>query len=391
MKDQIQDIIARFGPRLAGTEAEKKAQEYVASLMQKITDDVRIEPFEAPLTAKFGKMKWYAFAYMISLVLYWLTPGGALIIAFLCATVLVCDLMRNDGIADFLFPLKTSYNVSATLEPQGEVKSTLIFSGHIDSTQECTWWFRLKTYGAHLTVAAGLIIALYPIFLFWDVLSAYLVPSATGVNNWIYFVFVLLSPVTIIYYTFHGDIVVEGACDNLSGVIISKNVVSAFADPNQKGKSTLKNTRIRFISFGAEEKGLRGSTAYSDAHIRELRREDAHLLNTDSIRLADQISIVTGELMSFVTFDKALIAKTEKAFQSKNIPYKKGSLPMGGTDAVPFQQDAIPSLSIIGMNMKSLDPTYHTRLDVIDNVDQKALDYVRDGLIELVRQWDTVS
>ena len=61
---------------------------------------------------------------------------------------------------------------------------------------------------------------------------------------------------------------------------------------------------------------------------------------------------------------------------------------MGGTDAVPFQQDAIPSLSIIGMNMKSLDPTYHTRLDVIDNVDQKALDYVRDGLIELVRQWD---
>ena len=388
MKDQIQDIIARFGPRLAGSEAEKRAQEYVASLMEKITDDVQVEPFEAPLTAKFGKMKWYAFAYMISLVLYWLSPGIALIVAFLCAIVLVCDLMRNDGIADFLFPLKTSYNVSATLEPQGEVHSTLMFSGHIDSTQECSWWYRLKTYGAHLTIAAGLLIALYPVFLFWDVLSSYVLPQAAHVNNWIYFVFVLLSPVTIVYYTFHGDIVVEGACDNLSGVIISKNVVSSFADPNHKGKSILKHTRLRFLSFGSEEKGLRGSTAYSEAHIRELRREDAHLLNTDSIRLADHINIITGELMSFVTFDKALIAKTEAAFQNKSIPYKKAALPMGGTDAVPFQQENIPSLSIIGMNTKSLDPTYHTRLDVIDNVDQKALEHVRDGLIELVKQWD---
>lgn len=388
MKDQIQDIIARFGPRLAGSEAEKKAQEYVASMMLNITDDVRIEPFEAPLTAKFGKMKWYAFGYMISLILFWLAPGLALIISLACATVLVCDLMRNDGIADSLFPLQTSYNVSATIEPQGEVRSTLIFSGHIDSTQECTWWYRLKTYGAHLTVACGLIIALFPIFLMWYIFAEFYVPAAAMVNTWIYFAFVLLSPITIIYYTFHGDIVVEGACDNLSGVIISKNVVSAFADPLQKGKSILKHTRLRFISFGSEEKGLRGSTAYSDAHKGELHREDAHLLNTDSIRLADQINIVTGEMMNFVTFDKALIEKTEHAFQTQNIPYKKGKLPMGGTDAVPFQQNAIPALSIIGMNMKSLDPTYHTRLDVIDNVDQKALEYVRDGLIELVKQWD---
>ena len=388
MKDQIQDIIARFGPRPAGSQAEKNAQEYVASLMQQITDDVQIEAFQAPLTAKFGKMKWYALSYTVALVLFWITPGGALIVSLICAIVLVADLMRNDGIADFLFPLHTSYNVSATLEPQEEVKTTLIFTGHIDSTNECSWWYRLKAYGAHLTIGAGLLIALFPVFLTWFILSEYLVPHALQINNWIYFAFVLLSPITIIYYTFHGDIVVEGACDNLSGVIISKNVVSAFADPAHKGKSILRHTRIRFISFGSEEKGLRGSTAYCEAHKRDLRREDAHILNTDSVRLPGEINIVTGELMSFVTFDKNLVEKTEMAFQSKNIPYKKGKLPMGGTDAIPFQQEAIPALSIIGMNMKSLDPTYHTRLDVIDNVDQQALDYVRDGLIALVRQWD---
>jgi aminopeptidase YwaD len=388
MKDQIQDIIERFGPRLAGSRAEHNAQAYIASQMQQLTDDVRIEPFQAPLTAKFGKMKWYAFSYMLSLFLFWYSPIATLIISIICAVVIVCDLMRNDGIADFLFPMQTSLNVSATLEPQGEVRSTLIFTGHIDSTQECTWWYRLKRYGAHATIATGLIITSFSIFMIWYVISAYLFPQAANVNTWIYFVYVLLSPITIVYYSFHGDIVVEGACDNLSGIIISKNVFTAFADPLKKGRSTLLNTRIRFISFGAEEKGLRGSTAYSKAHLEKLQKENAHILNTDSVRRPDQINIVTGEIMSFVTFDKNLVSKTEHAFLSKDIKVKKGKLPMGGTDAIPFQQRNIPALSIIGMDMKSLDPTYHTRLDTIDNVDQQALNNVRDGLIELVKQWD---
>ena len=388
MKDQIQDIISRFGPRLAGTDAEMKAQHYLASEMKQFADDISIEPFQAPLTAKFGKMKYYASLYLVSLVLFWYSPLAALVVSLVCAIVLVCDLMRNDGIADFLFPLKTSHNVSAILEPEGEVKATLIFSGHMDSTQECTWWYRLKTLGAHLTIACGLIIALFPLFLIWFIVSAHILPSASTFNIWIYSAFVLLSPVTIIYYSFHGDIVVDGACDNLSGTIISKNVVSAFADPNHKGKSTLKNIRIRFISFGSEEKGLRGSTAYIKAHLVSLQKENAHLINTDSVRLPSEICIITGEMMSFVHFDKELVKKVEKAFQSLDIFYKKGALPMGGTDAIPFQQHGIPSLSIIGMNMKSLDPTYHTRLDTLDNVDQTALDNVKVALIEFVRQWD---
>lgn len=388
MKDQIHDIIARFGPLPAGSDTEKKAQEYLATQMRQHTDDVNIESFQAPLTAKFGKMKWYAGTYLLSLILFWISPLSALILSLLCAIVLVCDLMRNDGIADFLFPLKTSYNVYATLEPQEEVRSTLIFSGHIDSTNECTWWYRLKAYGAHLTIACGLLIASFPLFLIWFVIAAHCFQSTVEFNTWLYFAYVLLSPLTIIYFSFHGNIVVDGACDNLSGIVISKNVVAHFADPQRKGYSILKHTRIRFISFGSEEKGLRGSTAFCKTHLAELQKERAHIINTDSVRLPEEINIITGELMSFVTFDKTLVSKTEKAFNSINTPIKKGSLPMGGTDAIPFQQRNIPALSIIGMNMRSLDPTYHTRLDTIENVGQQALTSVRDGLIELVKQWD---
>ena len=60
----------------------------------------------------------------------------------------------------------------------------------------------------------------------------------------------------------HGDNPVHGACDNLSGVSIAFDMLKHFADPNEKGKSTLKNTRIKFVSFGSEETGLTGSTQY---------------------------------------------------------------------------------------------------------------------------------
>jgi hypothetical protein len=80
MKDQIQDIIARFGPRAAGSEAERKAQEYIANDMLRYTDKVEVLPFRSYLTAKFGKMKGYALGYMISLVVFWFSPPIAMMI-----------------------------------------------------------------------------------------------------------------------------------------------------------------------------------------------------------------------------------------------------------------------------------------------------------------------
>ena len=388
MKDQIQDIIARFGPRLAGSQAEKLAQEYIAEKMKGITDAVSIDTFESPLTAKWLKLKWYVLGYMLSLVLFFFSPWSALILAIINATVLICDLMRNDGIADFFFPNLTSWNVTATLEPQDEVQSTLLISGHMDSTKENTWWFRLGKYGGHITVVIGFLIGLLPIVFVLFLLSVAFFPSAVGFCHYLYFGFVILSPLTFIYFTFQDELVVEGACDNLSGVIIAKEVVEHFADKNQKGKSILKNTRLRFISFGSEEAGLRGSAAYVKKHLTQLKTEKAQLLNIDSVRLPEQVSILTGEMMSFVTFDKNLVAKTKAGFESKNIPYKTGSIPMGATDAIPFQHKGIPALTIIGINMESLDPTYHTRLDITENINEQALQNVRDGLVEMVRNWD---
>jgi hypothetical protein len=38
--------------------------------------------------------------------------------------------------------------------------------------------------------------------------------------------------------------------------------------------------------------------------------------------------------------------------------------------------------------MDKLDPTYHTRRDVIGNLNEQALLNCKNGLVEFVKQWD---
>lgn len=61
--------------------------------------------------------------------------------------------MYRDVLTNFPGKLQTSSNVEATIEPTGEVKSTLIFSGHMDSTLEYRWWYK---YGEQSKTDRGL-------------------------------------------------------------------------------------------------------------------------------------------------------------------------------------------------------------------------------------------
>ena len=203
-----------------------------------------------------------------------------------------------------------------------------------------------------------------------------------------FLVFVVRAPSSVAYFNMHGEEPVDGACDNLSGVAIAFDVVKHFADPKNHGKSTLKNTRLKYLRFGREETGLTGSCAYVKVQNAELLKEKAHLVTIDSIRLPEEVCIIKGDPMNGTTYDKNLIARLQKSFGDKNIPIKTGSTPIGGTDGVFFIRAGIPAVSMIGLGMDKLDPTYHTRRDVIANLNPVALENVKSGLIEFVEQWD---
>jgi Zn-dependent M28 family amino/carboxypeptidase len=154
------------------------------------------------------------------------------------------------------------------------------------------------------------------------------------------------------------------------------------------GKSTLRNTRLKFVSFGSEETGLTGSLNYVKLKKEELHRENAHIINIDSIREPQHVCIITKETMNGTVYSDLLIEKVYAGFSSKNIPVKKGATPIGGTDGVFFVRAGLQAVSLIGLSMDKLDPTYHTRRDVIQNLNPVALENVKEGLSQFVVQWD---
>jgi len=380
MIDFIADIIKQFGPRLAGSEAERGAQLFVKTELEKFAPKVELQTFEAALTAKFRKMKIYAVLYWLSVVVFFFNPFIAFILAIINAAITVNDLMRNGTWLDFLYPTLQSCNVTTAIEPQSEVKQTIVFAGHIDSTEECQWWYWLKQWGGYLTFVCGILIVAYAAFCFFEVGARVVFNhSVLSPINWL---FVALAPVQLVYFSFHSKKVVDGASDNLSGTAISFFLLKHFKE------NPLKNTRIRFISFGAEEKGLRGSKAYVQQNIEQLTAENSFVVNIDTIRLVKDISIVSKETMIGVNHNEPLVEGVKASFESLKFPIRVNPLPMGGTDAVPFSMAGIPAISVIGLDTKTLDPTYHTRLDTLDMIEPQSLENVKNALIDFVLKTD---
>jgi hypothetical protein len=379
----ISEIINRFGPRKAGSESEKQAQHFIKSLCEQFSDDVNFLPFDEYLDARFGKLRYYVILYLVSLALYWISPFAALLISAVNVFFIVLDLMMyRDILTNFPGSKQTSSNVEATLEPAGPVKSTIVVSGHMDSTVEYTWWYKLGELGVKLTIAAGVLMALQLAF------NLAIVASPFHASVYVWFGFLALSPITIVYWSMHAEEAVPGAQDNLSGIAIAFEVFKSFADKQVKGRSVLKNTRIRFVSFGSEERGLCGSRAYAKLRKQQLKKENAYLVNIDSVRLVDEVAIVEKELMNGTSHTATLINGLKQSFQAQNIPYKTAMLPIGGTDAVSFARQGLPSVSIIGISAKNYDFTYHTRHDIVENIEPQSLENAKNAILGFVRKWD---
>jgi hypothetical protein len=373
----IEDIITRFGGRYFGSEQERKAQEYTASVFSKYCDTTKTEPFESALESHFQSLKIFCILYAVSLGLYTISLPAAAILATINTILFLGHFVTYRHWLDFLFRKRTSWNTIGDIEPVEEATSTIIVSGHMDSVKEFKWWYKLKHTGAILSVIAGLLFPLISIFLIITVFT-----GRTFTTDIILGIFVLATPILIVYYDMHGETVVDGALDNLTGVAVALEMAKYFS------VNKLKNTRLRVISFGAEEAGLRGSWAYAKAHKEQLLREHALLVNLDTIKEKAHLTVVESELNTLVFYDKENVGLIENSFKATGTGYKKLPITVGATDASAFHILGLPAIAVIGMQSEKLDPSYHTRMDNLNYLDHTGLDAMRDVLIHFIKEWD---
>jgi aminopeptidase YwaD len=75
---------------------------------------------------------------------------------------------------------------------------------------------------------------------------------------------------------------VPGAADNLSACA---TVLATCRFLLENPAFIPQDTEIRFISFGSEEAGLRGSRRYVERHLDELKHLDVRVLNYEVIAI----------------------------------------------------------------------------------------------------------
>ncbi|MDB5227136.1 MAG: hypothetical protein JWN78_1329 [Bacteroidota bacterium] len=373
----IQDIITRFGGRYFGSEQEKNAQYYTADILKKYCDNVVVEEFESPLESHFQSLKIFCIIYVLVLILLKVDVRIAGVLGLLNTILFFGHFVTYRHWLDFLFPKKTSWNVIGNIEPLQTAKTTLIVAGHIDSVKEFKWWYKLKHPGAVLSVIAGFQIVLMGIFAFLNIF----IQAAWFTNIW--WLFAIMTPILIVFYDMHGEEVVHGASDNLTGVALAVEMAKVFS------ARKLQHTRLRLISFGSEEAALRGAFAYAEVHKQQLLDEKAFLFNLDTIKNKEHLTIATSETNTLVFYKKENVQLVEDAFKAVNIPYKKLPLAVGASDASAFHILGLPAVCVIGMCSDKLDPCYHTRLDTIEHIDPEALEAVKEVLIKFIETWDS--
>ncbi len=386
----VSAITERFGPRPPGSDAERAAQAWIGDALAADfgARTVTREPFRAAVGAKFGSLPVFFTAVVLSLPLAWVHLPAAAGLAGLSALLFLGHFVAYRDWLDPFWPKAESANVWADLEPEGPVRGTLVLAGHADSATEFRWWWRWGQAGLLLNLAGGFGLVLPAPILGVLAIFGPSVPELPAWGPWVWGAAVLLALPAVTLATLHGERNVDGAIDNLSGVALARELGRRFALGDRPGQSRLRHTRLRVMSFGSEECGLKGSRAYVRAHREALRAEGAVLINLESFRDDRHLTLLTREVFTGARYPPELNRRLGDAFRASGRAYRENALLVGATDATSFAAAGLPAACLIGLDSDRLDPTYHTRLDHVAQLDPAGMDAAADALERFIVSWD---
>lgn len=152
-----------------------------------------------------------------------------------------------------------------------------------------------------------------------------------------------------------------GAVDDGAGVAITTAAAALIAQLPKRPKRT-----IRVVMFGAEEVGLLGARAYAERHEDNLQN---HVLATESDFGAQTI----WQLVSNVNSEaNILIDEIGKVLSPLGIVRGGSEVPGGGPDIIPLAAKNVPTIRLNQNGMDYFD-LHHTPDDTLDKIDPQEL------------------
>ena len=368
----IKKVCKEIGPRPSGSEAELKAEEFMAKQTGKAADSVLTESFPVATKAFFGWTKIDGvLLFLASLFLLFKMPVVSLVCALIATICLMGEFLFYKEFLDKFYKKNTSYNTALTRKPTGEVKRRIIFAGHTDSSFE--WRY------THL-VGPGM---MYFVFIYaaiglgWNLVFSIvslaqgnmIMPSVEAISWYSWVGLAFLPAFVLLFFFIDYNTCVDGANDNLTGCMVGAAVLKFLDDNNVR----FENTEVVAFFAGSEEAGLRGTKDYAKRHIDELKDVETVFVALDTFKDYDDMFIYNRDMSGLTKHDEKACKLLKKAAQNAGIDMKYSVIFAGASDAAAMTQAGIPSVSLAAMN-PGPPRYYHTRRDTADIIDLKTIE-----------------
>lgn len=420
--EMVEYAAREIGPRLPGSNNEKKYHDYMSDKLKELGLNPVTESFVFAPHASIGGLPYAGWAGIIGCVLTVLatilaslSAYAGLAMHFVCTMYMICtwiwlvvSVFKYHTCFDWCFKHKVSHNTYAELLPEdGKYDYTIFLSGHTDTS----WTLKLSAsqnklgfVGVILRLALGAIaVAAVTIFSvvflvlimmlnYGDSLSAQTLINTTNAYRVMSQIALYTSPIVIIcafLLTMYNEkteaIASPGAMDNATGISIAYQVLKYYKENPDKMP---KNCRIVDCNIGAEESGLRGSIAFTRKHKNDGMLDNAYHINIDSVADKDHFEVIHGDSWLCPHFDKDLERMFKESMREAGIK-NPGDIanPVGGCDSTPFQKSGVKSITFAAQNPVMSD-YYHTFRDVPERF---SADTVGLGLDVVLRVIDKID
>jgi hypothetical protein len=380
--DIVKAICTEVGPGLAGSSQERERAAMIKNEMESHlgAGNVLVEEFTLAPWAFVSAYPLGALFMLIAALLNistgrftgisaWATAISALAFSIISPLLFLLEFILSFELVDTFFKRKPSVNVIGTLRKPGtkNVKRLLILSGHHDSAPENTW-LRFLGYGFFILSATFFIGFITMLAMSLIQMTGMITGDAgivrSGTLGWVLLAYPIVP--SILYGMFfnmgrkNGG-TVPGAADNLSASALAVAMCRFLV----KNPSYIPDdTEIRFVSFGSEEAGYRGSRRYVERHLDELKRLNARLLNFETVA-HPEIAIFTSDVNGTVKNSPEMVKSVVAAAERAGVPYKLTSAYLGvGNDSGPFSQAGLKATTLFPFKFpQQMVAFYHQKWD----------------------------
>jgi hypothetical protein len=370
MLNFIKMICDKVGPRLGGSDEEKKAGEIISNTMSSFCDKVEKLEFECHPGGFLDYIWVTAILYIAGVITYFFIPLLSSLLIFLGIAIYFLQQSLTKEVVDFLFPKKDSFHVIGKIKPQNPPKNLVLLGGHHDSAYEFPLLSRLGGKSAYLILLTLLITLLNIILGILKTIFSFVNSGAEGYISLIDLIqlilFIIGVPLILIIAKFlRSNTGVLGANDNLSAVAAIIECGKYFS------KNKPKETEIWLVSFAGEEH-MRGSKRFVAKLKQELTERKAMLFNLECLS-ADTFLLATAESMFFAKHSQRVIDIAKKAAEDLKIDIEVGPLKFAGSDSANFSRKGLDAATLFGKTKKGTPADWHTKRDVPERLSGKSI------------------